>query len=88
MMGVLRAGAVGYIRKDAEPETLLAEVRAVAQGRTYIDPSIGRQFYRRPLCLTILLRAKSRCSGNWRWASPTKKSHMRFPSVKRPSSRM
>lgn len=32
MMGVLRAGAVGYIRKDAEPETLLAAVRAVAQG--------------------------------------------------------
>ncbi len=43
MMGVLRAGAVGYLRKDAEPETLLAAVRAVASGRTYIDPSIGKQ---------------------------------------------
>jgi len=43
MMGVLRAGASGYIRKDAEPETLLAAVRAVASGRTYIDPSVGRQ---------------------------------------------
>ena len=43
MMGVLRAGAVGYVRKDAEPETLLAAVRAVARGKTYIDPSIGRQ---------------------------------------------
>lgn len=43
MMGVLRAGAVGYVRKDAEPETLLAAVRAVARGRTYIDPFIGRQ---------------------------------------------
>ena len=43
MMGVLRAGATGYIRKDAEPETLLAAVRAVAAGRTYIDPSVGRQ---------------------------------------------
>jgi two-component system, NarL family, response regulator LiaR len=41
MMGVLRAGAVGYIRKDAEPETLLAAVRAVAAGRTYIDPGVG-----------------------------------------------
>ncbi len=48
MMGVLRAGAVGYIRKDAEPETLLAAVRAVAQGRTYIDPSIGRQILQAP----------------------------------------
>jgi two-component system, NarL family, response regulator LiaR len=41
MMGVLRAGAAGYVRKDAEPETLLAAVRAVAQGKTYIDPSVG-----------------------------------------------
>jgi len=43
MMGVLRAGATGYVRKDAEPETLLAAVRAVAAGRTYIDPAVGRQ---------------------------------------------
>ena len=43
MMGVLRAGAVGYVRKDADPETLLAAVRAVARGKTYIDPSVGRQ---------------------------------------------
>jgi NarL family two-component system response regulator LiaR len=43
MMGALRAGAAGYVRKDAEPETLLAAVRAVAAGRTYIDPSIGGQ---------------------------------------------
>ncbi len=41
MMGVLRAGAVGYVRKDAEPETLLAAVRAVARGRTYIDPAVS-----------------------------------------------
>ena len=47
-MGVLRAGAVGYIRKDAEPETLLAAVRAVAQGKTYIDPSVGRHILQAP----------------------------------------
>jgi two-component system, NarL family, response regulator LiaR len=40
MMGVLRAGAVGYVRKDAEPEVLLQAVRAAAAGRTYIDPSV------------------------------------------------
>ena len=39
----LRAGAAGYVRKDAEPETLLAAVRTVARGKTYIDPTIGRQ---------------------------------------------
>jgi DNA-binding NarL/FixJ family response regulator len=38
LMGALRAGAAGYVRKDAEPETLLAAVRAVARGKTYIDP--------------------------------------------------
>ena len=43
MMGVLRAGAVGYVRKDADPEVLLAAVRAVARGRTYIDPSVASQ---------------------------------------------
>ncbi len=42
MMGVLRAGVIGYIRKDAEPETLLAAVRAVAQGRT-LHRSLGEQ---------------------------------------------
>jgi NarL family two-component system response regulator LiaR len=43
MMGALRAGAVGYVRKDAEPELLLAAIRAVARGRTFIDPSVARQ---------------------------------------------
>jgi DNA-binding NarL/FixJ family response regulator len=43
MMGALRAGAAGYIRKDSDPETLLAAVRAVARGKAYIDPSVARQ---------------------------------------------
>jgi two-component system, NarL family, response regulator LiaR len=43
MMAVLRAGAAGYIRKDAEPETLLAAIRAVARGRTYVDPYLARR---------------------------------------------
>ena len=43
MMGVLRVGAAGYVRKDAEPEILLAAVRAVARGKTYIDPGVAGQ---------------------------------------------
>lgn len=39
MSAVLRAGAAGYVRKDADPETLLAAVRAVAAGKSYIDPN-------------------------------------------------
>jgi DNA-binding NarL/FixJ family response regulator len=41
MIGVLRAGATGYVRKDAEPEMLLAAVRAVVRGKTFIDPSVA-----------------------------------------------
>lgn len=41
MVGVLRAGAQGYVRKDADPEILLSAVRAVSRGRTFIDPSVG-----------------------------------------------
>ncbi len=49
MMGVLRAGAVGYVRKDADPEILLDAVRAVARGKTYIDPHLARQVLRAPV---------------------------------------
>ena len=41
LMGGLRAGATGYVRKDAEPEILLAAVRAAARGKTFIDPSVA-----------------------------------------------
>jgi len=43
MMGVLKAGAQGYVRKDADPEVLIAAIRAVACGRTFIDPAVARQ---------------------------------------------
>jgi two-component system, NarL family, response regulator LiaR len=45
MAAVIRAGAVGYVRKDADPEILLAAVRAVARGKTFIDPSVGGRFF-------------------------------------------
>ena len=37
MAAALRAGALGYVRKDAEPEVLLAALRSVARGRSYVD---------------------------------------------------
>ena len=43
MMGVLRVGALGYVRKDAEPEVLLAAIRSVARGTPYIDPAVSRR---------------------------------------------
>lgn len=41
MLGVLRAGAIGYVRKDADPEVLLAAVRAAARGQTMVDPAVA-----------------------------------------------
>jgi two-component system, NarL family, response regulator LiaR len=41
LVGVLRAGAIGYVRKDAEPELLLAAVRAAARRQSMIDPAVA-----------------------------------------------
>lgn len=35
----LRAGASGYVRKDADLELLLASIRAAARGQSLLDPS-------------------------------------------------
>ena len=37
----LRAGAIGYVRKDGTPEILLQTVRAAAQGQSILDPAIA-----------------------------------------------
>jgi len=41
VVAALRAGAIGYVRKDAEPEILLAAVRAVARGQSMLDPAVA-----------------------------------------------
>jgi DNA-binding NarL/FixJ family response regulator len=40
-MNVLRAGASGYVAKDAAPEVLLKAVRTVLQGRRYVSESLA-----------------------------------------------
>lgn len=37
----LRAGAIGYVMKDADPELLLHAIRGAARGQSVIDPSIA-----------------------------------------------
>lgn len=39
VIGALRAGAVGFVRKDAQPEFLVSVIRAAAEGRRMIDPN-------------------------------------------------
>jgi NarL family two-component system response regulator LiaR len=41
IVAVLRAGAIGYVRKDASPDLLLASVRAAARGQSLLDPAVS-----------------------------------------------
>jgi NarL family two-component system response regulator LiaR len=41
VVAALRAGAIGYVRKDAEPELLVTAVRAAARGQSLLDPAIA-----------------------------------------------
>jgi NarL family two-component system response regulator LiaR len=41
VVAALRAGAIGYVRKEAAPEVLLAAVRAAARGQSMLDPAIA-----------------------------------------------
>jgi two-component system, NarL family, invasion response regulator UvrY len=40
-LNVLKAGASGYLPKEAAPEDLLAATRTVLQGRRYVSPQIA-----------------------------------------------
>ncbi len=42
VLDALDAGATGYILKDAEPAELIAGIRAVADGRSPLDPRVAR----------------------------------------------
>ena len=39
MLGAIRAGASGYVRKDAQPSVVLGAIRSVAAGQAYADPA-------------------------------------------------
>ena len=52
VVGALRAGAIGYVRKEASPDVLLAAVRAAARGQSVLDPAIARSVLRDLVCNT------------------------------------
>jgi DNA-binding NarL/FixJ family response regulator len=45
--GALRAGAVGYLLKDGEPDAMLAAVRRAAQGESLLAPAVMARVVRR-----------------------------------------
>jgi len=47
VFGALRAGAAGFLLKDASPETLVTAIRAVASGHGLIAPEVTRRLIAR-----------------------------------------
>jgi two-component system, NarL family, response regulator NreC len=45
----LRAGAVGYVLKDAADAELMSAVELAAEGRTYLNPELGAKLASEPL---------------------------------------
>jgi NarL family two-component system response regulator LiaR len=41
VIAALRAGAIGYIRKESDPQLLVDAVRAAARGQSIIDPAVA-----------------------------------------------
>lgn len=41
VLAALRTGAIGYVRKEADPEVLLVAVRAAARGQSSLDPALA-----------------------------------------------
>ncbi|HET8840687.1 MAG TPA: response regulator transcription factor, partial [Ktedonobacteraceae bacterium] len=46
VVAALRAGAIGYVRKEADPELLLASLRAAARGQSLLDPAVANALMR------------------------------------------
>jgi two-component system, NarL family, response regulator LiaR len=41
IFAAIQAGAVGYVLKDAAPESLLEAIRGVAEGHSYLQPAVA-----------------------------------------------
>lgn len=41
VVAALRAGAIGYVRKESDPEVLLRALRGAARGQSILDPAIA-----------------------------------------------
>ena len=42
---VIKAGAVGYLLKDVEPSMLIKAIRAIAEGESFIYPTLARKLF-------------------------------------------
>jgi DNA-binding NarL/FixJ family response regulator len=56
VLGLLAAGAQGYLLKDADPDELLKGIHALAEGRTWLCPAAAQILKWETLYLAKLLR--------------------------------
>lgn len=95
----MKAGASGFLLKNAPPESLVDAVRAAARGDALLAPAITRrlveEFVRRPApgittpeALAPLIRASGTSSRRWRAAGLTPRSPDGCSCPRRPSRRM
>ena len=64
----LRAGAIGYVLKEAADAELVQAVRLAAEGRTYLNPELGARLAAEPPAPhgppdELSAAARSRCCG-------------------------
>ena len=43
VIGALKAGAIGYLLKDAEPDEVIRAIRAAGRGQAHLDPRAARR---------------------------------------------
>lgn len=46
VIAALRAGAIGYIRKESDPQLLVDAIRAAARGQSLVDPAVAGEVLR------------------------------------------
>jgi DNA-binding NarL/FixJ family response regulator len=60
VFGALKAGAAGFLLKDAGPDVLVAAIRTVAAGDALVDPSVTRRLVERWVALEATSAPTSR----------------------------
>ena len=89
----LRAGASGYVLKDAAPDELVGAVRAVADGEAWLDPAVAKMLLNdfktheattpSPIGTPELTPGSVKCCDWWPTASPMPRSQSSSPSQRR-----
>jgi NarL family two-component system response regulator LiaR len=62
----IKAGALGYMLKDSEPEDLIAAIKNIYRGEPFLHPSIARKVLEELSPQEILPHLNHSQNGNWR----------------------